>query len=192
MKRRTAVTTGDIAAHCQVSAVAVINWIKSGKLQATTTPGGHRRVSLDHLRDFLQRHGMPPFAEHLPDKRRILVVDDEPDVVRILVKLLGQSGKYEIATAANGFEAGLQVAQFGPDLVILDLMMPQQDGFVVCQQIKSTPQTRHIKVLVVTGYASAENVQKALECGADYCLAKPIKGNALKYKVEEMLTARRG
>jgi CheY-like chemotaxis protein len=167
--------------------MAVINWIKSGKLEATTTPGGHRRVSVDHFRDFLQRHGLPPFAEPQADKCRLLVVDDDPEVVRILVKLLGRSGKYAVATAANGFEAGLQVARFGPELVILDLVMPQRDGFAVCQQLKATPQTRHIKVLVLTGYASAENLQRALAAGADDCLAKPLKGQELQEKIDALL-----
>ena len=187
MKRKTAVTTGDIAVHCQVSSMAVINWIKSGKLAAYATPGGHRRVSIAHFRAFLQAHNMPPLPEEVPAKRKILVVDDDPAVAAVTVKLLRQTKRYELETAGNGFAAGIQAVTFCPDLVILDLMMPQLDGFQVCKILKSTPETARIKVLVLTGYYSEENEKMALECGADACLGKPVKGDVLKEKVAELL-----
>lgn len=189
MKRTAAVTTGEIAAHCQVSPMAVINWIKSGKLAAYTTPGGHRRVAIAHFRAFLQAHNMPPLAEGVPVIRKILIVDDNPEIVRLVVKLLNKGNQYQLETAGNGFAAGIQAVTFGPDLVILDLMMPQLDGFQVCKMIKSTPETAQIKVLVLTGYHSEENEKKALECGADACLGKPVKGDALRDKVAELLAS---
>jgi CheY-like chemotaxis protein len=126
----------------------------------------------------------------MPAKKKILLVDDEPDVISTLISLLGKEEKYELAVASDGFEAGIQIMTSCPDLVVLDLMMPQMDGFQVCRRIKSTPSTEHIKVLVLTGYATDENIQKALECGADYCMEKPIKGDELRGKVEELIANR--
>ena len=122
---------------------------------------------------------MPPLPEEVPAKRKILVVDDDPAVAAAVVKLLRQTSRYELETAGNGFAAGIQAVTFCPDLVILDLMMPQLDGFQVCKILKSTPETAQIKVLVLTGYYSEENEKMALGCGADACLGKPVKGDVL-------------
>ena len=188
MKKKTLLTTGDVAAHCHVSYDTVANWIRSDKLRAFTTPGGHRRISIRDFNEFLTEYGMPLFEEESAQQKRVLVVDDDPLVVKTIVKFLNDTGEYEVETAADGFEAGLQINRFNPDLVILDLMMPNIDGFKVCQKIKSTRQTRHIKILVLTGYASPENIQKALECGAHLCLAKPFRTTDLREKIDELLT----
>lgn len=189
MGKRTAVTTGEVAAHCQVTSDTVINWIKTGKLNAYTTPGGHRRIPLEEFRAFLQAYHMPPFAETAPARKKVLIVDDEPDITRILTRFLGKTAKYELAAARDGFEAGIQLKTFCPDVVILDLVMPQLDGFQVCKMLKSDPETAHIKVLVLTGYASDENLRKALESGADRCMAKPVTSKELAEKIEELFTA---
>ncbi|MGY8824622.1 MAG: response regulator transcription factor [Candidatus Latescibacterota bacterium] len=97
---------------------------------------------------------------------------------------------YELCTANDGFEAGLQMARFRPDLVVLDLMMPHVDGFRVCKLIRSNPQMRDTGILVVTGYASDENITKAMDQGADSWLAKPFEPAELARQVEQILTAR--
>lgn len=147
MGKRTAVTTGEVAAHCQVTSDTVINWIKTGKLSAYTTPGEHRRIPLEEFRTFLQAYHMPPFAETAPARKKVLIVDDEPDITRILTRFLNKTARYELAAAKDGFEAGIQLKTFCPDVVILDLVMPQLDGFQVCKMLKSDPETAHIKVL---------------------------------------------
>ena len=98
--------------------------------------------------------------------------------------------RYETATAADGFEAGIQIARFRPDLVILDLMMPHLDGFKVCSSIRSAPETSDLAVLVVTGYDDDENLQRAREAGADCCMTKPLSMEGLSRKVDELLESR--
>lgn len=185
-------TTGKIAAHCQVSAETVINWIKGGKLEAFTTSGGHRRVHRADFRTFLETYGMPPLDEDLGARPRILIVDDEPDIVRLITTALTRTGQYELATAADGFEAGIAFAKFRPDLVVLDLMMPHIDGFKVCRRIKSQPDTRSTLVLVVTGYAQPANIQRVLDQGADDFMAKPFKPFELAEKVEALVEGKTG
>ena len=118
-------------------------------------------------------------------EKQILVVDDDPAVRKLLEGYLADHG-FRVLSAESGAGMTQKLAKHSVDLVILDLMMPNIDGFKVCQKIKSTRQTRHIKILVLTGYASPENIQKALECGADLCMAKPFKISDLQEKIEEL------
>lgn len=186
IKRKAALTTGEIATHCHVSPDTVVNWIKSGKLKSYATPGKHRRIHVGDFKVFLNDHNLPPYKEDSAAKRRVLVVDDDPSIVQIISYGLSQTDQYEVATASDGFEAGLEVLRFNPELIILDLKMPNMDGFTVCERIKSNSDTNHIKILVVSGYASEENIQRALECGADDYMAKPFKIEDLNMKIDEL------
>jgi excisionase family DNA binding protein len=185
MRDEALLTTGEIAAHCRVSYEAVSKWIKSGKLKAYTTPGRHRRVRRADFEEFLREYNLPPLAG-APRRRKVLIVDDDPAILSVLSAFFAKGGQYEVATAADGFEAGTQIAGNCPELVILDLMMPNIDGFKVCEGIRSNPKTRRIIVVVLTGYATPENVRKALECGADCCLEKPVVLGELAQKLDEL------
>ena len=191
MLGKAILTTGDIARHCQVTTVTVANWIRSGKLRAYTTPGRHRRIAMPDFKDFSKKYGLPPIHDYPPAMRRILVVDDEPIVLTTITDFLSNDKNYELATATNGFEAGMEILRFRPDLVVLDLMMPYLSGFEVCRMIKSKPDTAHIKVLVMTGYASDENINRVLECGADTWLQKPFRVEEFSDKLAELLHGRK-
>ena len=181
-------TTGEVALHCRVSYETVNQWIKAGKLKAYTTPGRHHRIHAEEFRKFIAEHNLPPLEAPRADRFKILIVDDEPGIVQMIAKELTRTAEYELAIAADGFEAGIQVARFQPDLIILDLIMPNMDGFKVCQQIKSDPETQQMAILVITGYPTDENLQRALECGADYCLAKPLQLPELNKRVDALLS----
>ncbi len=183
-------TTGDIATRCGVSQESVKNWIENGEIKAFKTPGGHYRILIEDFDELRKKYNMPPFKEHLPNKQRILVVDDDPNVVNIIIDFLSRTTGYELASASDGFSAGRLITKFHPDLVILDLIMPYMDGFDVCRKIKSDSETLHIMVLVITGYP--EKKEEALECGADDFLKKPFDDiYELKRKVDELFNNRR-
>jgi len=93
----------------------------------------------------------------------------------------------ELETAADGFEAGLKVVSFKPHLVVLDLVMPGLDGFKLCEQVKSNSETKHIKILIVTGFGSKENAEQALGLGADGYLLKPLNADELQERVRDLL-----
>lgn len=120
-------------------------------------------------------------------KRRILVVDDEEWNRLIMIGFLEQ---YECAAAKNGVEALEAVKTFKPDLIFLDLMMPEMDGFEACKRLKSNPQTKHIPVVIVTSFTDRDSRIKGLEMGANDFLTKPVDrlellirtGNLLKNK----------
>ncbi len=189
MRTGKPLTTGRIAAYCQVSHVTVLKWIKSGKLRAYAIPSGHYRVREEDFKDFLIAHDMPVDESFFGDEsKRILVVDDEPNVVSFIVDVLQENdGGYKLVTAGDGFEAGLQVASFKPDLIILDLMLPRVDGFEMCQRVKSDPATRHTKVLLVTAYPEIVTEERFLACGADDYLVKPLQIGDLRGKVKTLL-----
>jgi diguanylate cyclase (GGDEF)-like protein len=117
---------------------------------------------------------------------RILVVDNDEVNVALLVELL--AGDYPlISTAADGFEALAKVEAEGPDLILLDIMMPDLDGFEVCRRIKADPAMAHIRVLMVTALAEVEDLVRGFEAGANDFITKPINGAALRARVREQI-----
>lgn len=186
---RKDLTTGEVARYCQTSLFTVSIWIKTGKLRAYRTPGGHRRIRWDDFQDFLTTYQLPMPDEvkiGLDSSPRILVVDDDPGVKDMLTQLLRQEG-FEVHGASDGYEAGLRVATFKPHLVILDLVMPHINGFELCAKLKAAPPTRSVKVMAITAYAEEDNIQKAFTAGADICLAKPFHTQHLLQEIHRLL-----
>ena len=87
----------------------------------------------------------------------------------------------------NGFNAGLEIERFEPDLVVLDLMMPYVDGFQVCRTLKADAATEHIKVLILTGYTEQGFIDQAMLCGADHWMGKPLDAGAFRSRVAELV-----
>jgi len=117
---------------------------------------------------------------------RILIVDDNPTNVRILRARLAGDG-YDVVTAGDG-EEGLAVArETGPDLILLDVMMPKIDGIEVCRRLKAMPDFPFTPIIIVTAMTDARDVVAGLEAGADEHLAKPVDHAALGARVRSML-----
>ncbi len=196
MEESRVFTVNQVSKYLQVSPQTIVNWIESGKLKAYKTVGGHRRVKKTDLEEFVRRHNMPVFglswesdvSEEEPRRKRILVVDDDPVIVETITAGLEEDEHdYEIISASDGFEAGLQVSHFKPDLLILDIMMPDIDGYEVCRKLKSTDETKQIKIIVLSGYLDEENYARMREYGADVCFSKPLPLERLKQEIARML-----
>jgi len=177
---------------CSVSPKTIINWIESGLIKAYKTPGGHRRINRNDLIAFMEKQGMPlPEKDVDTGRIKILVVDDDPIIVESIVQALEEDEyDYEVISAADGFEAGIQVSHFKPDLLILDIMMPDIKGFDVCQKIKSAPETRDTKIVVLSAYLDEEKFKQMKEHGADACYSKPLPLPQLKEEVSRLLGLR--
>ncbi len=161
------------AEYCSVTRMTMWRWVKSGNLRASVTPGGHHRILKEDLETFLREKGMGPMAgKHFPTQR-ILIVDDDPIIRDVLSRMLSRR-RFKTEVAADGFEAGVRLMQFKPNLMILDLMMPGMDGFEVCERVKKDPMTAHIKILVLTGYGRDDYREQVMASGADGFLAKPV------------------
>jgi excisionase family DNA binding protein len=187
-------TTTEVARYCEVSNDGVLKWIKAGKLQAFATPGGHYRISAEDFREFLTLYAFPiqeSFFGAVEDARhvkRVLVVDDEADQRTILKRSLQKiDPTWLLDEAGDGYEAGIKIGMIRPDLVVLDLMMPRVDGLSLCRSIRANPDTRSIRILVVTGDSRDQARESALEAGADACLLKPVGLDRLRHEVSRLL-----
>ena len=189
-RERRFLTTGEIARHCQVSHLTVSNWIRAGKLQASRTPGGHYRVGREDFVRFLVEYKFPLPEQLEEDGKRVLVVDDDRPLAETIAQTLHEEG-YQVSVAFDGYEAGVKMTMLKPDLLILDLIMPGIDGFAVCQRVKADPESKRTKILVMTGFVQEGSIAKAIACGADLCLEKPFRMQALSAAASKLLGWRR-
>ena len=182
-------TVSQAGKYCKVSPKTIINWIDAGHLKAYKTVGWHRRIKKEDLDQFLKERGMPISEEaKAEEKKKIFVVDDYKIILETIVQALEEDEfGYEMISASDGFEAGLQVNHFKPDLMILDIMMPDINGYEVCQKIKSSPETKDIKIVVLSAYLDDDAFKQMKENGADACFSKPLPLEQLKYEVAKLL-----
>ncbi|NWG04764.1 MAG: response regulator [Syntrophaceae bacterium] len=182
-------TVSQASKYCNVSSKTIINWIEAGHLKAYKTVGGHRRIKKEDLDQFLKDKGMPvPEEVKGEERKKILVVDDDKIIVETIVQALEEDEYgYEMISASDGFEAGLQVNHFKPDLLILDIMMPDINGYEVCQKIKSNPDTKNTKIIVLSAYLDDGAFKQMKEYGADACFSKPLPLEQLKFEVAKLL-----
>jgi excisionase family DNA binding protein len=175
--------------YCHTSPKTIINWIDAGHIKAYKTVGGHRRIKRTDLEDFMRKQGIPiPEGDIASERKKILIVDDDPIIVETIVQALEEEEyDYEIISASDGFEAGLQVNHFKPHLLILDIMMPDIKGYDVCKKIKENEETRDTKIIVLSAYLDDEKFKKMKEYGADLCFSKPLPLPRLKREVAGLL-----
>jgi CheY-like chemotaxis protein len=117
---------------------------------------------------------------------RILLVDDEPEL-RIITRMMLEKAGYEVVEASNG-EEGLRIlANFKPDLILLDVMMPGMGGWKVCEKIKADEKLKHIPVVMFTVRTSEEDIEHSRECGAEAHINKPFEKQELLATIERLL-----
>ncbi len=168
-------TTHDISRLLQVDPSTVSKWIDKGILMAFRTPGGHRRVRSSDLRSFLIAHQMPVPEELGSGVIRLLIVDDEKPVLDGLKRAFKAfSNQIDVTTTTSGVEALLLVSEQKPHGMLVDLNMPDLDGFEVCRRIRVRKQLESVKLVTMTARHSPELVDQSIKAGAVACLAKPI------------------
>jgi CheY-like chemotaxis protein len=119
-------------------------------------------------------------------KKKILIADDEPSM-RLLVSSTLDDGSFELSEAVDGNDAIHKAAQCRPDLIILDVMMPILSGIEVCRQVKTMPSLRQAKIMILTAKGQANDLDEAMEAGADYFLKKPFSPLDLRHLVDQIL-----
>lgn len=187
--KKSVFTTGEVARICKVSQQTVIRCFDSGRLSGFRVPGSRfRRIPREALIQFMKDNSISLDALDT-GKKRVLVVDDDPAIVEMLVELLERDGRFEVQTATTGFEAGLRTKEFHPDVIVLDYMLPDINGNRVIRSIREDVAMRDVRIIIVSGVVSREEVQSLLDCGADDFLQKPFSIEQLVRRITELVCA---
>jgi len=184
---KTVFTTGEAAKICKVSQQTIIRCFDNGTLKGFRVPGSRfRRIPRDQLFVFMKDNGIPTDALE-SGKKKLLLVDDDQDLVDLLVDCFSRDGRFEIRTANNGFDAGMQVKEFRPDLVVLDVMLPDINGREVCQRVRSDRTMDIVKILCISGMVEMDRINDLRAAGATDFMQKPFTTDKLLERVCELL-----
>jgi excisionase family DNA binding protein len=180
-------TTGEAAEICRVSQQTIIRCFDSGRLEGFRVPGSRfRRIPRQSLVKFMRENQIPLDAIE-SGKKKILIVDDDVEIVELIVDVLERDGRFETKTASSGYEAGIVTQQFRPDLILLDYMLPDVNGNVVCQTIKKNPEFENIKIIIVSGVVKQDEISQLLKSGAEDFIRKPFDISELTNKITSLL-----
>jgi excisionase family DNA binding protein len=185
-EKKDVFTTGEVADVCRISQQTVIRCFDSGRLQGFRVPGSRfRRIPRDSLIRFMRENGIP-LDQLKVGKKRVLVVDDEPAMVEMLVELLERDGRFEVQTASTGFDAGLRTKEFCPDVVVLDWLLPDINGNAVIRSIRADPSARDVKIIIVSGVAGEGDLETAPDLRPEAFMRKPFDIEQLVRQITEL------
>lgn len=181
-----------VMTSANIEQAAVISAIKNGVSEYVVKPFS-AKILMERIKtaisnpikntaSFIKRQTNEKYPE-TEQKLKILIVDDVPDNINLISELL--KSEYQLKAATNG-ELALKIcaSEKAPDLVLLDIMMPNMDGFEVCRRLKSNSATQHIAIIFLTAMDQSQDVVKGLELGAVDYVTKPIQPTVLKARVK--------
>ena len=184
---KTVFTTGEAAKICKVSQQTIIRCFDSGQLQGFRVPGSRfRRIPRDKLFAFMRDNQIPTDALE-SGKRKVLVVDDDFELVDIITTVLANDGRFETKSVNNGFDAGMMVREYRPDLIILDVMLPDINGKEVCVRVRSDNSLEGVKIICISGMVERDKIDELKAAGADDFLQKPFDADVLIDRVAALL-----
>jgi excisionase family DNA binding protein len=176
---KTVFTTGEAAKVCKVSQQTIIRCFDNGQLKGFRVPGSKfRRIPREALYKFMKDNQIPTDALE-SGKRKVLVVDDEPEIVEIITQGLLDDGRFEIKVAANGFDAGMMVKEYRPDLIVLDVNLPDINGKEVCHRVRADQNLEEVRIICISGEVMEDRIQELKLAGADDFVQKPFDVDVL-------------
>jgi len=171
---KTVFTTGEAAKICKVSQQTIIRCFDNGQLKGFRVPGSRfRRIPREALYRFMKDNGIPTDALE-SGKRKVLLVDDDAELVELMSKVLEEDGRFEVRIASNGFDAGMMVKEYRPDLIVLDVMLPDINGKEVCHRVRADATLEDVRILCISGMIEEDRIQELKLSGADDFLSKPF------------------
>src|SRR5918992_4848036 len=174
MSTKTVFTTGEAAKICKVSQQTIIRCFDNGTLKGFRVPGSRfRRIPRDQLYQFMKDNGIPTDALE-SGKRKVLIVDDDLELVELIRDVLEADGRFEIRAVNNGFDAGMMVKEYHPDIIVLDVMLPDINGKEVCQRVRADATLEDVRILCISGMVEEDKIQELKLAGADDFLHKPF------------------
>lgn len=184
---KTVFTTGEAAKICKVSQQTVIRCFDSGQLKGFRVPGSRfRRIPREHLFAFMRENGIPTDALE-SGKRKILVVDDDLELVELITDVLDRDGRFEVRSVNNGFDAGMMVKDYKPDLIVLDVMLPDINGKEVCQRVRSDKTMDSVQIICISGMVEDDKVDGLRQAGANDFMRKPFEVDRLIERICQLL-----
>ena len=184
---KTVFTTGEAAKICKVSQQTIIRCFDSGQLKGFRVPGSKfRRIPRDILYKFMKDNGIPTDALE-SGKRKALIVDDDEDLVDLIRECLEADTRFEVRTANNGFDAGMMVKEYHPDIIVLDVMLPDINGKEVCQRVRKDATLDDVKIICISGMVEADKIQDLINSGANEFKQKPFEVDELVGRICHLL-----
>ncbi len=191
MSTKTVFTTGEAAKICKVSQQTIIRCFDNGSLKGFRVPGSRfRRIPRHELFSFMRDNGIPTDALE-SGKRKALIVDDDQDLVELLADAFSRDGRFDVKTANNGFDAGMLVKEFRPDVVVLDIMLPDINGKEVCQRVRGDSTLEQVKIICISGMVEQDKVADLRAAGADDFMQKPFQVDKLMERACDLLEMER-
>jgi len=174
-RMKSVFTTGEAAKICKVSQQTIIRCFDNGQLKGFRVPGSKfRRIPREALYKFMKDNGIPTDALE-SGKRKVLLVDDDTDLVELMTKMLEEDGRFEVRIANNGFDAGMLVKEYRPDMIVLDVMLPDINGKEVCHRVRADSTLEDVRILCISGMIEEDKIQELRLSGADEFLHKPFE-----------------
>lgn len=187
--------TKEAARYLGVSRSSLINWIRQGLIPGGATPGGHYRFTQEQLDAFARERGILTSDE--ASKReavndagasaRILLVDDDPAFHEIVAEALEIFQGYELKCASDGMQGAMLVGAWKPDLMILDIRMPNMNGEELLRLIRNNPETSDAPVVVASAHLSEDSIARLEELSASAILEKPVRIARLIATIQKLL-----
>ena len=180
-------TTGEAAEICKVSQQTIIRCFDNGRLHGFRVPGSRfRRIPRGELLRFMKANDIP--IDGLESTRkRVLVVDDDEQILDLFLDVFGRDDRFEVKTAKTGYDAGLLTEKFKPHLILLDYMLPDINGNLVCERVRANAELADTRIIVVSGVVKQDEIDALLHNGADEFFKKPFNIDELVKRVSELL-----
>ena len=184
---KTVFTTGEAAKICKVSQQTIIRCFDNGQLKGFRVPGSRfRRIPREMLYKFMKDNGIPTDALE-SGRRKVLLVDDDTELVEVMTKFLEEDGRFDVKIATTGFDAGMLVKEYRPDMLVLDVMLPDINGKEVCQRVRADSTMEEVRILCISGMIEDDKIQDLRLAGADDFMHKPFDAEQLIERMCKML-----
>jgi excisionase family DNA binding protein len=181
-------TTGEVAKICNVAPRTVSKWFDSGSLKGYRIPGSKdRRIPVSQLIKFMKAHNIP-LDGVMSGRTRVLVVDDEKEVVEVLQKVLTEQANYEVKTATSGFQAGIECERFKPHVLLLDVHLGEGDARAVSNMVRGEDDLQLTKIIAMSGKMTDGQLQGLRTQGFDGFLKKPFQVRQVIEAIEQCMS----
>lgn len=185
MNKNKFLKTNEAAEYIGVSRSSLTNWVKQGLLGGATTPGGHYRFSYSELDEFAKKRGLTT-RNRQSDDFRILLIEDDEQFREFIKDALDVFNGYELRETVDGMQGALMVGTWKPDLIILDLRMPNMNGMDFLRMLRKDDKISDVKIIVASAYLTEEIKKDLNDMNVEIVLEKPVRLAKLIASIQQM------